>query len=260
MSIDWLQAIGQKTLNFFQRMGRAVIFLIHVLSGLKMLVQRPNLLVREMYSVGVLSLLIIIFSGLFVGMVLSLLGYVTLVDFGAEGSLGVLVSLSLVRELGPVLTALLFSGRAGSALTAEIGLMKATEQLASMEMMAVDPIKRIITPRLIAGILSLPILTAIFMAIGIYSGFLVGSVWLGVDEGSFWSQMQAKVDFQHDVVNGFIKSFVFGIVVTWIAVFEGYDAAPTSAGVSEATTRSVVHSALAILALDFVLTSIMFGI
>ncbi|MCK5918091.1 MAG: lipid asymmetry maintenance ABC transporter permease subunit MlaE [Cocleimonas sp.] len=258
--MDWLQTIGQKTLRFFQRTGRAVIFLVHVLSGLKMLVQRPRLLIRELYSVGVLSLLIIIFSGLFVGMVLSLLGYVTLVDFGAEGSLGVLVSLSLVRELGPVLTALLFSGRAGSALTAEIGLMKATEQLASMEMMAVDPIKRIITPRLIAGILSLPILTAIFMAIGIYSGFLVGGVWLGVDEGSFWSQMQAKVDFQHDVVNGFIKSFIFGIVVTWIAVFEGYDAAPTSAGVSEATTRSVVHSALAILALDFVLTSIMFGI
>ncbi|MCK5895917.1 MAG: ABC transporter permease, partial [Cocleimonas sp.] len=151
-------------------------------------------------------------------------------------------------------------GRAGSALTAEIGLMKATEQLASMEMMAVDPIKRIITPRLIAGIFSLPILTAIFMAVGIYSGFLVGSVWLGVDEGAFWSQMQAKVDFQHDIVNGFIKSFIFGVVVTWIAVFEGYYATPTSAGVSEATTRSVVYSALAILALDFVLTSIMFGI
>ena len=258
--MDWLPTIGQKTINFFQRMGRAVLFLMHVLSGLKMLIQRPNLLIRELYSVGVRSLLIIIFSGLFVGMVLSLLGYVTLVDFGAEGTLGVMVSLSLVRELAPVLTALLFSGRAGSALTAEIGLMKATEQLASMEMMAVDPIKRIITPRLIAGILSLPLLTAIFMAVGIYSGFLVGSVWLGVDEGAFWSQMQAKVDFQHDVVNGFIKSLVFGIVVTWIAVFEGYDATPTSAGVSEATTRSVVHSALAILALDFVLTSIMFGI
>ncbi len=260
MNMDWLPIIGQKTINFFQRMGRAVLFLMHVLSGLKMLIQRPNLLIRELYSVGVRSLLIIIFSGLFVGMVLSLLGYVTLVDFGAEGTLGVMVSLSLVRELAPVLTALLFSGRAGSALTAEIGLMKATEQLASMEMMAVDPIKRIITPRLIAGILSLPLLTAIFMAVGIYSGFLVGSVWLGVDEGAFWSQMQAKVDFQHDVVNGFIKSLVFGIVVTWIAVFEGYDATPTSAGVSEATTRSVVHSALAILALDFVLTSIMFGI
>ena len=260
MSVGWVQGIGRVTLTFFQQIGCAVIFLLHVLSGVKELVFRPSLLIREMYSVGVRSLLIILFSGLFVGMVLSLLGYVTLVDFGAEGSLGVLVSLSLVRELGPVLTALLFSGRAGSALTAEIGLMKATEQLASMEMMAVDPIKRIITPRLIAGIFSLPILTAIFMAVGIYSGFLVGSVWLGVDEGAFWSQMQAKVDFQHDIVNGFIKSFIFGVVVTWIAVFEGYYATPTSAGVSEATTRSVVYSALAILALDFVLTSIMFGI
>jgi phospholipid/cholesterol/gamma-HCH transport system permease protein len=258
--MNWIQQLGEKTLHFLQGIGRAVLFLIHVLSGVKELFFRPTLLIRELYSVGVLSLLIIAFSGLFVGMVLSLLGYVTLVDFGAEGSLGVLVSLSLVRELGPVLSALLFSGRAGSALTAEIGLMKATEQLASMEMMAVDPIKRIITPRFIAGIISLPILTAIFMAIGIYSGFLVGSVWLGVDEGSFWSQMQAKVDFQHDVVNGFIKSFIFGIVVTWIAVFEGYNATPTSAGVSKATTRSVVYSALAILALDFVLTSIMFGI
>ena len=257
--MKWIQQLGQNTLDVFQRIGRAVLFLMQVLSGVKELFFRPTLLIRELYSVGVLSLLIIAFSGLFVGMVLSLLGYVTLVDFGAEGSLGVLVSLSLVRELGPVLSALLFSGRAGSALTAEIGLMKATEQLASMEMMAVDPIKRIITPRFIAGIISLPILTAIFMAIGIYSGFLVGSVWLGVDEGSFWSQMQAKVDFQHDVVNGFIKSFIFGIVVTWIAVFQGYHAPPTSAGVSQATTRSVVYSALAILALDFILTSIMFG-
>ena len=260
MIANSLQNIGIKTLGFFHRIGRASLFLLHVLSGIKDLFLRPSLLVQQIHSVGVLSLLIIIFSGLFVGMVLSLLGYVTLVEFGAEGSLGVLVSLSMIRELGPVLAALLFSGRAGSALTAEIGLMKATEQLASMEMMAVDPIKRIITPRFIAGVFSLPILTAIFMAVGIYSSFLVGSVWLGVDEGSFWSQMQAKVDFQHDLINGFIKSFVFGIVVMWIAVFEGHDATPTSAGVSEATTRSVVYSALAILGLDFILTSIMFGL
>ena len=255
-----LQYLGSKTLDFFQRIGRASLFLWHVLAGVKDTLMRPSLLVQQTHSVGVLSLLIIIFSGLFVGMVLSLLGYVTLVEFGAEGSLGVLVSLSMIRELGPVLAALLFSGRAGSALTAEIGLMKATEQLASMEMMAVDPIKRIITPRFIAGVFSLPILTAIFMAVGIYSSFLVGSVWLGVDEGSFWSQMQAKVDFQHDLINGVIKSVVFGVVVMWIAVFEGYDATPTSTGVSEATTRSVVYSALAILGLDFILTSIMFGL
>ncbi|RTZ65896.1 MAG: lipid asymmetry maintenance ABC transporter permease subunit MlaE [Aquificaceae bacterium] len=260
MIANSLQSIGNHTLVFLHRIGRASLFLWHVLGGIKDLLLRPSLLIQQVHSVGVLSLLIIIFSGLFVGMVLSLLGYVTLVEFGAEGSLGVLVSLSMIRELGPVLAALLFSGRAGSALTAEIGLMKATEQLASMEMMAVDPIKRIITPRFIAGVFSLPLLTAIFMAVGIYSSFLVGSVWLGVDEGSFWSQMQAKVDFQHDLINGFIKSFVFGVVVMWIAVFEGYDATPTSAGVSEATTRSVVYSALAILGLDFILTSIMFGL
>ena len=254
-----LQSIGAFTINSLESLGRATIFLFQVILGIKDVLMRPRLLVRELYSVGVLSLLIIIFSAIFVGMVLSLLGYVTLVDFGAEESLGVLVSLSLIRELGPVLSALLFSGRAGSALTAEIGLMKATEQLASMEMMAVDPIRRIITPRFLAGFISLPLLTIIFMALGIYAGYLVGSVWLGVDEGSFWSQMQSKVQFGHDVVNGIIKSIVFGFVVTWIAVFQGYDAMPTSEGVSRATTNSVVYSALAILALDFILTALMFA-
>ena len=259
MISNTLQSIGAFTINSLESLGRATTFLFQVILGIKDVLMRPRLLVRELYSVGVLSLLIIIFSAIFVGMVLSLLGYVTLVDFGAEESLGVLVSLSLIRELGPVLSALLFSGRAGSALTAEIGLMKATEQLASMEMMAVDPIRRIITPRFLAGFISLPLLTIIFMALGIYAGYLVGSVWLGVDEGSFWSQMQSKVQFGHDVVNGIIKSIVFGFVVTWIAVFQGYDAMPTSEGVSRATTNSVVYSALAILALDFILTALMFA-
>ena len=253
-----IQKIGAETLALLSRLGEATLFLMQVLVGIKSILLRPALLIRELYSVGVLSLLIIIFSAIFVGMVLSLLGYVTLVDFGAESSLGVLVSLSLIRELGPVLSALLFSGRAGSALTAEIGLMKATEQLASMEMMAVDPVHRIITPRFLAGFISLPILSLIFMALGIYAGYLVGSVWLGVDEGSFWSQMQSKVEFGHDIVNGVIKSLVFGFVVTWIAVFQGFSAVPTSEGVSRATTNSVVYSALAVLALDFVLTAIMF--
>jgi len=253
-----IQKIGAETLALLSRLGEATLFLMQVIVGIKSILLRPALLIRELYSVGVLSLLIIIFSAIFVGMVLSLLGYVTLVDFGAESSLGVLVSLSLIRELGPVLSALLFSGRAGSALTAEIGLMKATEQLASMEMMAVDPVHRIITPRFLAGFISLPILSLIFMALGIYAGYLVGSVWLGVDEGSFWSQMQSKVEFGHDIVNGVIKSLVFGFVVTWIAVFQGFSAVPTSEGVSRATTNSVVYSALAVLALDFVLTAIMF--
>jgi phospholipid/cholesterol/gamma-HCH transport system permease protein len=220
---------------------------------------RPRLVIAQLFSVGVLTLLIILVSGLFVGMVLGLQGYNTLVDFGAEESLGVVVALSLVRELGPVVAALLFAGRAGSALTAEIGLMKATEQLSGMEMMAVDPMKRVVAPRFLAGFLSMPLLAAIFSAVGVYGGYFVGVGLLGVDDGAFWSQMQAKVDLHEDVFNGVIKSVVFGFVAAWIAVFEGYDAVPTSEGVSRATTRTVVHTALAILGLDFVLTALMFG-
>lgn len=254
-----LQPIGATTLAMLQRLGSASIFLFTILRGLPIVVLRPALLVQSLYSVGVLSLLIILFSALFVGMVISLLGYVTLVDFGAEQSLGVLVALSILRELAPVLTALLYSGRAGSALTAEIGLMKATEQLASIEMMAIDPVRRIIAPRFAAGIIAVPLLTLMFMVVGIYSGYLIGSGWLGVDEGSFWSQMQSKVQWQHDILNGLLKGFIFGIAVNWIALFEGYDAIPTSEGVARATTRSVVYSALVVLGLDFVLTSLMFA-
>ncbi len=255
-----LQNLGRWGLGIVENLGRANIFLLSILRCIPAIILRPLLIVREIYSVGVLSLLIIIVSGFFVGMVLGLQGYVTLVDFGAEESLGVLVSLSLVRELGPVVTALLFAGRAGSALTAEIGLMKATEQLSGMEMMAVDPIKRIITPRFVAGFISMPLLAAIFSAMGILGGYFVGVGLLGIDDGSFWSQMQAKVDLLEDISNGVVKSLVFGFVVTWIAVFNGYDAIPTSEGVSRATTRTVVNSALAILGLDFILTALMFGI
>ena len=258
MMVNLLQNIGQKTLGFLQRLGRASLFLFHILRGFPIVLSRPKLLIESLYSVGVLSLLIIIFSALFVGMVISLLGYVTLVDFGAEQSLGVLVALSILRELAPVLTALLYSGRAGSALTAEIGLMKATEQLASIEMMAIDPIRRIITPRFVAGTIAVPLLTLMFMVVGIYSGYVIGHGWLGVDEGSFWSQMQSKVQWQHDILNGLLKGFIFGIAVNWVALFEGYDAVPTSEGVARATTRSVVYSALLVLALDFILTSLMF--
>jgi phospholipid/cholesterol/gamma-HCH transport system permease protein len=254
-----LQQIGALTLGMLERLGRASIFLFTILRGLPIVILRPALLVQSLYSVGVLSLLIILFSALFVGMVISLLGYVTLVDFGAEQSLGVLVALSILRELAPVLTALLYSGRAGSALTAEIGLMKATEQLASIEMMAIDPVRRIIAPRFAAGIIAVPLLTLMFMVVGIYSGYLIGSGWLGVDDGSFWSQMQSKVQWQHDILNGLLKGFIFGIAVNWIALFEGYDAMPTSEGVARATTRSVVYSALVVLGLDFVLTSLMFA-
>jgi phospholipid/cholesterol/gamma-HCH transport system permease protein len=230
-----------------------------MIAGIPGLFLRFSLVIQQLFSIGVLSVMLIVISGLFVGMVLGLQGYNTLVDFGAEESLGVMVSLSLVRELGPVVTALLFAGRAGSALTAEIGLMKSTEQLSGMEMMAVDPVKRIIAPRFFAGIISMPLLAAIFSAVGVLGGFLVGHGLLGVDDGAFWSQMQAKTDLYEDIFNGVIKSIVFGFVVTWIALFEGYDAIPTSEGVGRATTRTVVHSAFAILGLDFVLTALMFG-
>jgi phospholipid/cholesterol/gamma-HCH transport system permease protein len=251
--------LGRTTLSALSKLGRALLFLMHALSGCPALMRRPGLVIAQMYSVGVLSLMLISVSGLFVGMVLALQGFNVLSDFGAEESLGVMVAASLVRELGPVVTALLFSGRAGSALTAEIGLMKATEQLSGMEMMAVDPVHRVIAPRLVAGILSMPLLAAIFTTVGVVGGYFVGVGLLGVDPGPFWSQMQAKIDFYDDALNGFIKSGVFGIVVTWIAVFEGYDAHPTAEGVGRATTRSVVYSAFAVLGSDFVLTALMFG-
>ena len=202
--------------------------------------------------------MIILVSGLFVGMVLGLQGYDTLVRYGSSEALGVLVALSLIRELGPVVAGLLFASRAGSAITAEIGLMKATEQLAAMEMMAVDPVARVVGPRFWAGVISMPLLAGLFSAMGVFGGYLVGVRLIGVDEGSFWSQMQAAVDFREDVLNGVMKSLVFGIAITWIAVFEGYDAPPTAEGVSGATTRTVVTSSLAVLALDFVMTALMF--
>ncbi|GAB4351841.1 MAG: lipid asymmetry maintenance ABC transporter permease subunit MlaE [Methylohalobius crimeensis] len=254
-----LEKLGHTTLSSFAKVGRANLFFLQALTGSPDLLRRPGLLIHQIYAVGVLSILLISLSGLFVGMVLGLQGYNVLSDFGAEESLGVMVAASLVRELGPVVTALLFSGRAGSALTAEIGLMKATEQLSGMEMMAVDPMRRVITPRLYAGILSMPLLAGLFTYIGVYGGYFVGVSLLGVDEGSFWSQMQATIDFQEDIINSIVKSLVFGVIVTWIAVFEGYDAIPTSEGVSRATTRSVVYSAFAILGSDFILTALMFG-
>jgi len=255
----FLQRLGATTLGVTERIGRGHLFLLHVLAGFPGLLPRFGLVMKQIYASGVLSLLIITVSGLFVGMVLALQGYNTLVDFGATESLGVVVSLSLVRELGPVVAALLFAGRAGSALTAEIGLMKATEQLSAMEMMAVDPLHRVVAPRLLGGIIAMPLLAAIFSAVGILGGYFVAVGLLGVDEGAFWSQMQAKVDLYEDIANGVIKSVVFGFVVTWIAVFEGYDAVPTSEGVSRATTRTVVHASLAVLGLDFILTALMFG-
>lgn len=257
--LELLQNLGKSGLGFFERLGRACILFWQIITGLHTLIPRVGLVIYQVYSVGVLSLIIIVVSGLFVGMVLGLQGYNTLVDFGAEESLGIVVALALVRELGPVVTALLFAGRAGSALTAEIGLMKATEQLSAMEMMAIDPVRRVLAPRFLAGFIAMPLLAAIFSAVGVIGGYFVAVGMVGVDEGAFWSQMQDAVDMYDDIYNGVIKSVVFGVVVTWIAIFEGSDAIPTSEGVSRATTRTVVHSALAVLGLDFVLTALMFG-
>jgi len=255
---DPLERLGHMVTAKVWRLGFAARFFVYVLWHSGTAFRRFHLTIREIYFAGVLSLIIILVSGLFVGMVLALQGYDTLQRYGSSEALGILVALSLVRELGPVVAGLLFASRAGSAITAEIGLMKATEQIAAMEMMAVDPIARVVAPRFWAGVLSMPLLAALFSAMGIFGGYLVGVQLIGVDEGAFWSQMQAAVDVRNDILNGVIKSFVFGIAVTWIAVFEGYDAPPTAEGVSGATTRTVVTSSLAILALDFVLTALMF--
>ena len=253
-----LEALGARATGMVSRLGLAGRFfwVMLLVSGTSF--RRLHLTIREIYFAGVLSLIIIAVSALFVGMVLGLQGYDTLVRYGSAEAVGTLVALSLTRELGPVVAALLFASRAGSAMTAEIGLMKTTEQLSAMEMMAVDPMARVVGPRFWGGVLSMPLLAALFSAIGIFGGYLVTVPLIGVDEGAFWSQMKASVDLHEDVVNGIIKSAVFGVAVTWIAVFEGYDAAPTAEGVSRATTRTVVTSSLAILALDFVLTAFMF--
>ncbi|MFC1748359.1 lipid asymmetry maintenance ABC transporter permease subunit MlaE [Pseudomonadota bacterium] len=256
--MNFFQSLGKSGLSFFERLGRGHLFLMYVMAGSPSLFFRFRLLLQQMFSVGVMSLLIIAVAGLFVGMVLGLQGYNTLVDFGSEDSLGVMVALSLVQELGPVLTAVLFAARAGTSLTAEIGLMKTTEQLSGMEMMAVDPLQRVIAPRFWAGVISVPLLAAIFSAVGVFGGYFVGVGLLGVDDGSFWSQIQNRVDFYDDVLNGIIKSVVFGFVAAWIALFEGYDTVPTSEGVSRSTTRTVVHTSVAVLGLDFVLTALMF--
>jgi phospholipid/cholesterol/gamma-HCH transport system permease protein len=254
-----LALLGSWWLENLREFGRSGTMLFNVI------VARPNfrkgfpLVVQQIYSEGVLSLLIILVSSLFIGMVLALQGYHTLAKFGATQELGPLVALSVCRELGPVVAAILFAGRAGSAVTAEIGLMKATEQLASMEMMAVDPLIRVVAPRFWAGVISLPLLTIIFNVTAIFGAYLVGVQWLGLDNGVFWSNMQSAVNFSSDVVNGILKSIVFGIAVIWIAVAQGYYAVPTSAGIAGATTRSVVYASLVILGLDFVLTAMMIG-
>lgn len=255
--LNQISELGALGIRALCGLGRAGGLLYHMLVRKPKLRRSFPLLVEQLYAVGVLSLLIMVAAGLFIGMVVGLQGFNTLNKFGATAQLGQLVALSVVRELAPVVSALLFAGRAGSALTAEIGLMKTTEQLISMEMMGVDPLWRIILPRFWAGIIALPLLTLIFAVLAIWGGYLVGVVWLGVDAGTFWNNMQVAVDFRSDILGGIVKSVVFAFVVSWIAVFQGYDTVPTALGMSRATTRTVVHASLAILGLDFVLTALM---
>lgn len=259
MTANFLGVIGAWLRNSMATLGFSVRAFFTILGASGSLLRRPHLVVEQLHFIGNYSLVIIAVSGLFVGMVLGLQGYYTLNKYGSEQSLGLLVALSLTRELGPVVTALLFAGRAGTSLTAEIGLMKAGEQLSAMEMMAVNPIQRVLAPRLWAGIIAMPLLETMFTAIGILGAYLVGVQLIGVDEGAFWSQMQSGVDLWKDIANGVIKSVVFGIAVTFIALFQGYQAQPTPEDVAGATTRTVVISSLMIWGLDFMMTALMFN-
>ena len=256
--LNVLRRLGHATVERIWRLGFAARFFVAILMYSGTSFRRIHLTLREIFFSGVLSLIIILVSGLFVGLVLGLQGFEILQRFGSTEALGTLVALSLSRELGPVLAAIFFASRAGTSVTAEIGLMKATEQLRAMDMMAVDPIARVVAPRFWGGVIAMPLLAAMFSAMGVLGGWLIGVVFIGVDDGAYWSQMQASVEFRYDIWNGVIKSFVFGIAVSLIAVFEGYDSQPTAEGVSRAITRTVVTSVLVVLALDFVLTSFMF--
>lgn len=256
--VSLLADLGGRTTRLSANIGYAARQFVQVCSSARSLWRRPRLVTDQIHFIGNYSLIIIAVSGLFVGFVLGYQGYYTLSRYGSGEALGLLVTLALTRELGPVVTALLFAGRAGTSLTAEIGLMKAGEQLAAMEMMAVNPVQRVLAPRFLAGVIALPILTLIFNAMGVMGGYVVGVQLIGVDNGSFWSQMQAGVDIWQDIGNGVIKSIVFGFAVTFVALFQGYEAQPTPEGVSRATTRTVVISSLLVLWLDFLLTAAMF--
>lgn len=259
MILDFLARLGARVRVGLAALGLSMRTFVVLVGAAGSLWRRPRLVSDQVHFIGNYSLVIIAVSGLFVGFVLGLQGYYTLNKYGSEQALGLLVALSLIRELGPVVTALLFAGRAGTSLTAEIGLMKATEQLSAMEMMAVDPMRRVLAPRFLAGVIAMPVLAAIFSAVGVMGGYIVGVKLIGVDEGAFWSQMQAGVDVWADVANGVIKSAVFGVAVTYIALYEGYGADPTPEGVARATTRTVVIGSLMVLWLDFLLTALMFS-
>ena len=251
--------VGARTIEVLRALGHHAYFFVALLRSIPTALRRPLLVIQQVHAIGNLSLLIIMASGLAVGFVLALQSYYALVTYGASESLGLLVNLSLVRELGPVVTALLFAGRAGTSLTAEIGLMKAGEQLAAMEMMAIDPKSRVLAPRFLGGIVAMPVLAVLFSSIGILGAYVVAVLLLGVDSGNFWSIMQSRVDVWRDVGNGIVKSFVFGVICTAVALYQGYETDATPEGVAYATTRTVVISSLSVLAMDFVLTALMFS-
>jgi len=254
-----ITALGRGFLSAVTGLGAFARLLAAILARSGVALRRPRLVSQQIHFIGNHSLLIIGVSGLFVGFVLGLQGYYTLNRYGSEEALGLLVALSLTRELGPVVTALLFAGRAGTSLTAEIGLMKAGEQIAAMEVMAVDPVRRVLAPRFWGGVIAMPVLAAVFSMVGVLGGWFVGVVLIGIDPGAFWSQMQSGVDVVKDVANGVFKSLVFGVVVTLIALYQGWTARATPEGVSRATTRTVVDGALAVLGLDFLMTALMFA-
>ena len=259
MIVNLITALGTRITRPILTLGIFFRFFLAILARTSIVFRRPRLVIEQIHFIGNYSLIIIAVSGLFVGFVLGLQGYYTLTRYGSEEALGVMVALGLVRELGPVVTALLFAGRAGTSITAEIGLMKAGEQIAAIEVMGINPLRRIVVPRFWGGVIAMPILALIFSAVGIIGGWLVAVVMIGVDGGSFWSQMQSAVDIKDDILAGFIKSVVFGLAVMLVSVYEGWMARATPEGVARATTRTVVVSSLLVLALDFLLTAVMFG-
>ncbi len=259
IALNLLAALGQRTIALLASLGHAALFFATLLQSLGPALRRPYLVVAQIHAVGNRSLLIILASGLAVGFVLALQMYYALVIYGAAESLGLIVNLALVRELGPVVAALLFAGRAGTSLTAEIGLMKAGEQIAAMDLMAVDPTQRILAPRFLGGVISMPVLAILFSAVGIVGAYIVAVLLIGIDAGNFWSIMQSRVDVVRDVGNGIVKSAVFGVICTFVALYQGYETEATPEGVAYATTRTVVISSLGILFMDFILTALMFS-
>ena len=254
-----LQRLGRQVLDLLGRWGHGAVFFLELLQAVPTALRRFGLVITQIHAIGNRSLVIILASGLAVGFVLALQLYNTLTTFGAAESLGLVVNLSLVRELGPVVTALLFAGRAGTSLTAEIGLMKAGEQIAAMELMAIDPRSRVLAPRFLAGVIAMPLLAALFSAIGILGAYVVAVGLIGIDAGNFWSIQQSGVDVWRDVGNGVVKSMVFGVICTAVALYQGYETEATPEGVAYATTRTVVTASLGVLAMDFILTALMFS-